>query len=271
MKRWRDAIAVYGDRRLLVILLMGFSSGMPLMVTLSVLSYWLARLGINKETIGLFALVGTPYSFKFLWAPLLDQIRPPILGRRRGWALIVQVAMAFAILALGMTDPIVNPWWTAAAAVVVAFLSASQDIVLDAFRIEILPQTDADQGVGASAYQLGYRLGMLAVSAGAIALADFVPWFWVFVYLASLVAVGVVAVLLAPERPPVGEVAQETFLDWVHRGVIAPLVDFAVRRGWSYFCSCCSTNLPARLARQCRQSSMLIWALLVLRSHQLPR
>ena len=91
VKRWRDAIAVYSDRRLLVILLMGFSSGLPLLLTLSTLSYWLSKLGVDRTAIGLFASVGLPYSLKFLWAPFLDQIRPPFLGRRRGWAILIQL------------------------------------------------------------------------------------------------------------------------------------------------------------------------------------
>ena len=143
MKRWRDAIAVYGDRRLLVILIMGFSSGLPLLLTLSTLSYWLSKLGVDRTAIGLFASVGLPYSLKFLWAPFLDQIRPPFLGRRRGWALVTQLCLAASIVALGFTDPAINAWWTAVAAIVVAFFSASQDIVIDAYRIEILPEETA--------------------------------------------------------------------------------------------------------------------------------
>ncbi len=230
MKRWRDAIAVYGDRRLLVILLMGFSSGLPLLLTLSTLSYWLSKLGVDRTAIGLFASVGLPYSLKFLWAPFLDQIRPPFLGRRRGWALVIQVCLAVSIVALGFTDPAVNPWWTAVAAIVVAFFSASQDIVIDAYRIEILPEEE--QGAGAAATQVGYRFGLLAAGAGALALSDFVAWHWVFIMLAALVGVGMAAFLIAPE-PEVAPVAKhETFASWIADSVIAPLMDFIGRRGW---------------------------------------
>jgi PAT family beta-lactamase induction signal transducer AmpG len=230
MNRWRQALAVYGDRRILLIALMGFSSGLPLLLTLSTLSYWLSKLGVNKTSIGLFALVGAPYTFKFLWAPLLDQIRPPFLGRRRGWALIIQAALAASIILLGLTDPAIDPWWTALAAVLVAFLSASQDIVIDAYRIEILPE--AEQGAGAAATQLGYRFGLLAAGAGALALADFVAWHWVFFALATLVGIGMVAVLLAPEpaAPPVPQ--RETLAERIGRGVVAPFMDFFSRRGW---------------------------------------
>src|ERR1700704_98672 len=188
MKRWRDAIAVYSDRRLLVILLMGFASGLPLLLTLSTLTYWLAKVGVDRTTIGLFASVGIPYSFKFAWAPLLDQIRPPFLGRRRGWAIIIQLCLAASIVAMGFTDPSVNAWWTAVAAIVVAFFSASQDIVIDAYRIEILPEEE--QGAGAAATQIGYRFGLLAAGAGALAASEFIAWALVFIMLAALVGVG---------------------------------------------------------------------------------
>jgi PAT family beta-lactamase induction signal transducer AmpG len=229
MKRWLDAIKVYGDKRLFVILLMGFSSGLPLLLTLSTLTYWLAKEHVDRTSIGLFASVGIPYSFKFLWAPLLDQIRPPFLGRRRGWALIIQLCLAASIVAMGFTDPAINAWWTAAAAVVVAFFSASQDIVIDAYRIEILPEEE--QGAGAAATQVGYRFGLLAAGAGALAVSDFVSWHWVFIMLAGLVGVGSIAFLIAPE-PQIPQVEKhETFADWFQRSVIAPFVDFMRRRG----------------------------------------
>jgi MFS transporter, PAT family, beta-lactamase induction signal transducer AmpG len=229
MNRWRKALAVYADPRILLIAVMGFSSGLPLLLTLSTLSYWLAKLGVNKTSIGLFASVGIPYSFKFLWAPLLDQIRPPFLGRRRGWAIVIQAALALSILAMGFTDPAVNPWWTALAALVVAFFSASQDIVIDAYRIEILPE--AEQGAGSAATQVGYRIGLLAAGAGAVALADYVAWPVVFAVLAALVGVGMIAFLIAPEpvAPPAPE--RESFAAWLMRGVVGPLAEFFLRRG----------------------------------------
>jgi PAT family beta-lactamase induction signal transducer AmpG len=230
MNRWREAIAVYSDRRILLIAFMGFSSGLPLLLTLSTLSYWLAKLGVDKTSIGLFAAVGIPYSFKFVWAPLLDNIMPPFLGRRRGWGLIIQAALAIAILAMGFTDPAVNPWWTALAAVVVAFLSASQDIVIDAYRIEILPE--AEQGAGSAATQVGYRFGLLAAGAGALALADFVSWHWVFAFLALLMVVGMATMLLAPEPAAPPRPKGETLADWVQRSIAGPFLDFFQRRGW---------------------------------------
>ena len=229
MNRWRQAIAVYTDRRILLIALMGFSSGLPLLLTLSTLTYWLSKRGIDRTAIGLFASVGIPYSLKFLWAPLLDQIMPPFLGRRRGWALIIQAALALSILAMGFADPALNPWLTALAALVVAFLSASQDIVIDAYRIEILPEEE--QGAGSAATQIGYRFGLLAAGAGALAMADYLAWPVVFAVLAALIGVGMIAFLIAPEpelrEPPPRESLQE----WLKRGVIGPLAEFFQRRG----------------------------------------
>jgi PAT family beta-lactamase induction signal transducer AmpG len=227
-----------------VILLMGFSSGLPLPLTLSTLSYWLAKVGVDKTSIGLFALVGLPYSFKFLWAPIVDQVRLPVLsamlGRRRGWTLVSQAGLVAGIVALGLTDPAVRPMATVAAAIAVAFLSATQDIAIDAYRIEILDE--AEQGAGAAATQLGYRIGMLASSAGAIALADFVRWPVVFAALAALLGVGMLAVLIAPEprAPGAGTqavpTARRSTLDALRtrlrEAVIDPFTDFMRRPGW---------------------------------------
>ncbi len=231
---WLDALAVYRDRRMLIIGLMGFSSGLPLLLTLSTLSFWLAKVGVDKTTIGLFAAVGLPYTLKFAWAPVMDHVRLPIvtrcLGRRRGWALVSQAGLIATILALGATDPAESPWSTAFWAFLVAFFSASQDIVIDAYRIEILGRDE--QGAGASATQIGYRIGLLAAGAGALALSDFVGWFWVFAAMAALVLVGVVTVLLCPEPEVEIPRADASVAAWAQRAVVAPFADFLNRRGW---------------------------------------
>ena len=227
-------MAVYGDRRMVVILLMGFASGLPLPLTLATLSFWLARVGVDKTAIGLFALVGLPYGLKFVWAPVLDHVRAPLLGRlfgrRRGWALLTQAALILAILALGASDPLVAPWMTAAAALAVAFCSASQDIAIDAYRIEILE--DFEQGAGAAATQTGYRIGLLVAGAGAIALSDFIGWFAVFAILAGFVLIGTAAVLIAPEPAPGSRRRASSVADWLETAVIAPFADFLRRPGW---------------------------------------
>lgn len=234
MREWLAAARVYLEPRVLLVMALGFSSGLPLLLTLSTLSIWLAEEGVSKTTIGLFALVGAPYTFKFLWAPLIDRMRLPVLtsllGRRRGWGVLIQFLLAASIVALGATDPSINPWATAFCAVTVAFLSASQDVVLDALRIELLEERQ--QGAGAAVYVMGYRLGMLSAGAGALFLAEALPWFWVHVAMAGLLLVGVIAVLCSPEpveaRAPVGR----GFGAWVYEAVLAPFGDFMRRRGW---------------------------------------
>jgi PAT family beta-lactamase induction signal transducer AmpG len=239
-RSWREAIAVYGDRRMLLILAMGFSSGLPLLLTLGTLGWWLRELGIDLKTIGLFALVGLPYSFKFAWAPAMDHAPLPgltrIFGRRRGWALATQLGLAASIAGMGLSNPAEAPVATAAWALAVAFFSASQDIVVDAYRIEIL--APHEQGAGAAATQLGYRIGMLASGAGAFALAEWMPWPTVFLVMAALVGVGVAAVLLAPEpaappaeRAPAGG-ASATLAARLRIAIVEPLADFVTRRGW---------------------------------------
>ena len=227
---WRGSVALYGDRRVLTVLVLGFSSGLPLALTGSTLSAWLATAGIAKTTIGLFALVGLPYAFKFLWAPAIDGLRLPLLGRlgrRRSWAILCQLALLAAIGALGTLDPERAPVAIAALAVVVAFLSASQDIVIDAYRVECLAEDE--QGAGAAAIQIGYRLGMLASGAGALYIADAAGFGAAYAAMAVLVFVGVAAILANPEpraapAEPIGSIGA-----WLSRHVAAPFADFLGR------------------------------------------
>ena len=212
---------------MLAIALMGFASGLPLLLTTSTLSYWLAQRGVDKTTIGLFALVGLPYSLKFVWAPALDFVRVPWLGawlgRRRAWTLLSQALLVAAILGLGATDPSRAPLATALLAFAVAFCSATQDVAIDAYRIEVLRAHE--QGAGAAATQSGYRVGLLAAGAGALALSDFVAWPLIFAILATLVGVGMVAVAIAPE-PSVP--ATPPIHGWTH-AFLDPLRDLASR------------------------------------------
>ncbi|HYZ61560.1 MAG TPA: MFS transporter, partial [Acetobacteraceae bacterium] len=201
MRTWLDSLRIYREPRLLAILFMGFSSGLPLPLTFATLSFWLSEAGVSRTAIGLFVLVGFSYNYKFLWSPLLDQVPLPWLtrrlGRRRGWALAIQFCLIPAIFLLGQTDPAGDLTATAAIAVLVAFLSASQDIVIDAYRIEVL--RPEEQGAGAAATQWGYRFGLLAAGAGALYAAAAWGWAAAYALMAALVLVGVAAVLLAPE------------------------------------------------------------------------
>lgn len=235
MDKLKAALAVYGDRRILTILLLGFSSGLPLALTGSTLALWLAEAQVSLATIGYFSLVGTPYIFKFAWAPLIDHVRLPVLtklfGRRRAFMLLTQFLLIAALIALGANDPVARPEVTAALAVLVAFCSASQDIVIDAYRVEIL---DAEQyGAGAAAVQAGYRIAMLTSGAGALYLAQFSQsWAVTYAAMAVLVGIGVLTVLFNPE--PKGELPPPPpgFMGWVHHAVADPFLDMARRQGW---------------------------------------
>jgi MFS transporter, PAT family, beta-lactamase induction signal transducer AmpG len=241
---WWASLRVYRQPRLIAILLMGFSSGLPLALTFGTLSYRLAEDGVSLAAIGAFGLVRTSYSLKFLWAPLLDRLAVPVLtaqlGRRRSWALTIQLLLAAAIAMLGLTNPRQDAAATALAAVVVAFLSASQDIVIDAYRIELL--LPEEQGAGAAATQWGYRFGMLASGAGALYAASFGGWRFSYLLMAALMAVGMTTVWLTPEpdgvaQPPPqrGESATARIRAWVGRAVVAPFRDLTVRNGGGQF------------------------------------
>ena len=233
-------LRVYREPRLVAILAMGFSSGLPFALTGATLSLRLADLGVSLTAIGLFTLVRFSYSCKFLWSPLIDRLPIPLLtarlGRRRGWALAIQTLLAVAILALGMTDPRTSAWSTALAAVFVAFLSASQDIVIDAYRIELL--RPEEQGAGAAATQWGYRFGMIASGAGALYAASFGGWEFAYALMAALMLVGMMAVYLTPEPPRTGEFepipGERVFarlIDWLARAILAPFADLVRRNG----------------------------------------
>jgi PAT family beta-lactamase induction signal transducer AmpG len=228
---WRAALRVYGDRRMLAILMMGFSSGLPLALTGSTLAIWLKESAVSLTAIGLFAQVGLSYNLKFLWAPVMDRVPIPVLtralGRRRSWALAIQALLALALIAMAFCDPDVSPGRVALAAVAVAFLSASQDVVIDAYRVELL--TEREQGAGAAATQVGYRIGMIASGAGALYLASYFGWFWSYAGMAALMLVGMATVLMTREpllhKPPRSG-------NWLKNSVLAPFADFATRRFW---------------------------------------
>ena len=201
MTGWRRSIAAYTDRRVLLVLALGFASGLPLLLTFLTLSAWLATAGVRRAAIGAFALVGTPYAFKFLWSPLMDWLPPPLpLGRRRGWGIAIQIALIASLLVLGSCDPKHHLGFMAGCALLVAFLSASQDVVIDAWRVEILP-LDL-QGPGAAMIQTGYRVGMLASGAGALVIASRFGWFAAYATMAALLVVGMLVFLFGPEPAP---------------------------------------------------------------------
>ncbi len=203
---------------------MGFSCGVPLLLTLSVLQAWMKEEGVDLGVIGLFSLAGLPYTLKFLWAPVLDRFTPGFMGRRRGWLLVIQVCLMAAIAGLGFSDPGHNPWMVAFAAMLVTFFSASQDIVVDAYRREDL--SDRELGLGSSLYVNGYRVGMLLAGSGGLILADHIPFSMVYLIMAASLGVGVVTTLLAGE-PDVAEGTPSTFRE----AVIEPFLEYFSRNG----------------------------------------
>lgn len=222
-KKQPSLLKVICSGRMLVALLMGFSCGLPLLLTISVLQAWMKEEGVDLTVIGLMSLVGLPYTLKFLWAPFLDRFTLPSLGRRKGWLLVAQVALIFSIVILGATDPGSHPWKVAIAAFFVTFFSASQDIVVDAYRREDLP--DEELGLGSSLYVNGYRMGMLLASGGGLILADHMPFSMVYLMMAACMLPGVLTTLLAPEP----EITVETPKS-MREAVVDPLVEYFSRQ-----------------------------------------
>ena len=243
--RFRDALAVYLQQRVLIVTFLGFSSGLPLALSGSTLLVWVSENGVNLGTIGLFTLVGTPYTLKFLWAPLVDGLSIPLLtrwlGRRRGWLVFTQLLLMAAILGLALTDPAKSPFYVALGALLVATASATQDIVVDAFRIESLPENE--QAAGMASYVAAYRVGMVASTAGALflvtgfeaaGLVRLQAWMASFAVMAALVAIGIVTVLLARE-PSSSQVADaesdaKPSLKRVAQAAITAFTDFLSQR-----------------------------------------
>jgi len=222
LKSKMTMIRVICSRRMLVSLIMGFSSGLPLLLTISLLQAWMKEEGVDLAVIGIMALVGLPYTIKFLWSPVLDRFTLPFLGRRRGWLLIAQIALVLSISALGATDPGKNPWMVAFAAFLVTFFSASQDIVIDAYRREDL--SDEELGLGSSLYINGYRIGMLLASGGGLILADHMPFSCVYLIMAACMLPGIITTILTPE-PDTPAGTPRT----IKEAAIDPLVEYFTR------------------------------------------
>lgn len=233
-------VAIWRDRRLWMMAAYGFAAGLPLSLSTFTLRYWLSESGATLSVIGLTANIGLAYSLKFLWSPVFDEIRPPgltrRLGRRRGWLAIIQPALAMAAALLALTNPAASPMTSIAAAALVAFLSASQDIAIDAWRIETFGQRQ--QGEALAAYVWGYRFALLAATTGVIWASGLVGWHLALLGVALLLLVGPVVTLLAPE-PKVdasilvqAETAEgATLANRARHAVIDPLADFLTRPG----------------------------------------
>lgn len=219
---WRDSVL---NRRMLICVFTGFASGMPLYVLFQLVPAWLREGGVSLAEIGLFALVGIPYTWKFVWAPLMDRWVPPFLGRRRGWMIMFQLALLLSIGVLGAYQPEKDIAVIAWIAFAVAFFSASQDVALDAYRREILP--DKELGLGNSIHVQAYRISSLVPGSLSLILADSLPWSSVFWITAGFMAIGVAMSLVVAE--PESEYPTAVGL---REAVVAPFREYLTRRGW---------------------------------------
>lgn len=261
---WLDSLKVYAHPRVIGMLFLGFSAGLPLILVLGTLSYWLREAGIDRSTIGYFSWIGLAYGFKWVWSPLVDRLPLPgltrLLGRRRSWLLLSQLAIASALFGMANTDPaqaLERMVWCALA---VAFASATQDIALDAYRIEAVEQRL--QGAMAATYQGGYRIAMIAASAGVLWLAasvdatdtayEHAPWRFAYLIMAASMGIGILTTLLIrePDAPVSADTMQReartrewlaheglhgpllAAAAWVHGAVVSPFVDFIRRYRW---------------------------------------
>ena len=219
---WRTALF---NRRMLICVFIGFSAGLPLYLLINLLPAWLRSEGVDLKAIGLFALIQLPYTWKFLWSPLMDRFGLPVLGRRRGWMLATQVLLLVAIPVFGLLHPKLDIWAIAYLSAVVAFFSASQDIVLDAFRREILP--DAELGLGNAVYVNAYRISSLVPGSLALILSDLLPWSSVFLVTALFMLPGIVMTLMVRE-PELKQGTPKT----LREAVVEPFREFIARSGW---------------------------------------
>jgi len=216
----KQYFSIFTQRNTAILLLLGFASGLPLALTSGTLQAWMTVENLDLKTIGIFSLVGQAYVFKFLWSPMMDRYTPSFFGRRRGWLLITQLLLVAAIFAMGYMDPTRDLFWLASLAVLIAFASASQDIVFDAYKTDLL--SAQERGNGAAVSVLGYRLAMLVSGGLALWLADrYLGWQHTYWLMAALMLIGVAATLFAPE-PEVDSPAPKT----LEMAVVAPLKDF---------------------------------------------
>jgi PAT family beta-lactamase induction signal transducer AmpG len=252
---WADAIKVYARPRVVSMLFLGFSAGLPFLLVFTTLSAWLTQAEVSRTTIGFFSWVGITYSIKVLWAPVVDRVPLPgltrLLGRRRGWMLFAQFGIAAGLVAMAYADPHDDLFWTAMFALVVAFSSATQDITIDAYRIEAVGKEI--QGAMAASYILGYRIALLAAGAGALHVANINGWHTAYLSMAMLAGVGIVTTLIIRE-PEASASSNNAYLQeqrvvefmersahlptrlrhiyaWFIGAVVCPFIDFFKRNG----------------------------------------
>ncbi|MBD2339162.1 AmpG family muropeptide MFS transporter [Calothrix sp. FACHB-156] len=223
MNPLRSLLDVFGSRKMAALLFLGFSSGLPLLLIGNTLKAWMTVEQVNLAAIGWFSLASLPYSLKFLWSPFLDRFTMPFLGRRRGWLVVTQLALTVAIAIMAFQQPKQALQLLAINAIVIAFLSATQDIAADAYRTDVLEKLE--MGAGAAIFILGYRIALLVAGALALILADRIPWSSVYLLMAGTMVLGIFATLFAPEPEAISPPASLT------DAVILPFSEFFQRRG----------------------------------------
>ncbi|MBD2168602.1 AmpG family muropeptide MFS transporter [Calothrix membranacea FACHB-236] len=223
MNPLRSLLEVFGSRKMAALLFLGFSSGLPLLLIGNTLKAWMTVEQVDLATIGWFSLASLPYSLKFLWSPFLDRFTMPFLGRRRGWLVVTQLALTAAIAIMAFQQPKQALQLLAINAIVIAFLSATQDIAADAYRTDVLEKLE--MGAGAAVFILGYRIALLVAGALALILADRIPWSSVYLLMAGTMVLGIFATLFAPEPEAISPPASLT------DAVILPFSEFFQRRG----------------------------------------
>lgn len=233
VQNWLKSLKIYADRRMVVMLLLGFVSGLPFLLVSSTLSLWLKDAGISLAAIGLYSIVKAPYSFKWLVSPLIDQYHLPLfgrLGRRRGWAVFLQLLLIISLVLMSLTNPKLSPILFVVWVFLTAFFSAAQDIVLDAYRIERFKPKE--QAAGVAVFVLGYRFGTIFSGAGALFLASVLSWGHVYQIMACGVIVGLVTVLLSKEPAGNKPSKPRTLRATVVNAVVKPFADFMKRSRW---------------------------------------
>lgn len=251
---WGEALSIYTKKPVLAMILLGFSAGLPFLLVFSTLSAWLAEAGVTRTAIGFFAWVGITYSIKVLWAPVVDRLPLPLLGallgQRRSWIMLAQLGIAAALVSMAYLDPVTQLFWVAVAAVVVAFCSATQDVAIDAYRIEAA--IDEYQGAMSAAYIFGYRVALLVAGAGALLIAEDYSWSISYLVMAGCMSIGLVTVIVLREPSHVqdrfaAQLEQDLVLEllgensnfagqsklkqWLLISVVCPFLEFFKRNG----------------------------------------
>ncbi|MBM3610111.1 MAG: AmpG family muropeptide MFS transporter [Alphaproteobacteria bacterium] len=235
-KKFFDSMTVYFQPRLIIMLLLGFSSGVPISITGDIVTWWLAGAGVCKTSIGFFCFMTLPYMLKPLWAPIVDQMNPPFFlkrfGQRKGWLLLCQIVLILLIALMGQGDPKDHIELMGLFALLVVICSATQDIIIDAYRIEFL--NASEYTAGASVSVLGYRIAMLVTGSLGLLLSDYLSWPVVYLILAGFMLVGLVTTFFCQEPARVTIREKKSFLEWVKISYLGPLRDFAQRKGWQW-------------------------------------